>query len=121
MKTYSTIRNTGLAAVLTFAALRELHAVALVVVVVGHAVMAVVAWPGGIPTLGNLLAAFPWTQALTWVLQIMPLFFFAGGAASTGREPLLDVVPTALHQRVPVFLGSREEVEQAGQRRGVHP
>ncbi len=59
------------------------RAVALVVVVVGHGVMAVVAWPDGIPRLGNLLAAFPWTQALTWVLQIMPLFFFAGGAAST--------------------------------------
>ena len=44
--------------------------------------MAVVAWPDGVPRLGNLLAAFPWTQALTWLLQIMPLFFFAGGAAS---------------------------------------
>lgn len=59
------------------------RAAALIVVVIGHGVMAVVAWPDGIPRLGNLLAAFPWTQALTWVLQIMPLFFFAGGAAST--------------------------------------
>jgi fucose 4-O-acetylase-like acetyltransferase len=58
------------------------RAVALIVVVAGHAVMAVVAWPDGVPRLGNLLAAFPWTQALTWLLQIMPLFFFAGGAAS---------------------------------------
>nr|MDQ3040459.1 fructose-1,6-bisphosphatase [Pseudomonadota bacterium] len=37
----------------------------------------------------------------------------AGGAASTGHGPLLDVIPTALHQRVPVFLGSRNEVEHA--------
>ncbi|HET7899970.1 MAG TPA: acyltransferase family protein [Candidatus Nanopelagicales bacterium] len=58
------------------------RAVSLVVVVAGHSIMAVVAWPGGVPLLGNLLAAYPWTQALTWVLQIMPLFFFAGGAAS---------------------------------------
>jgi len=36
----------------------------------------------------------------------------AGGAASTGRARLLDVVPQALHQRVPVILGSREEVER---------
>lgn len=36
----------------------------------------------------------------------------AGGAASTGRERLMDVVPTAIHQRVPVILGSREEVER---------
>ena len=36
----------------------------------------------------------------------------AGGAASTGRRRILDVVPEALHQRVPVMLGSREEVER---------
>lgn len=35
----------------------------------------------------------------------------AGGAASTGRERILDIQPTKLHQRVPVVLGSREEVE----------
>ena len=37
----------------------------------------------------------------------------AGGAASTGRQRMLEVQPTALHQRVPVFLGSRHEVETA--------
>ena len=37
----------------------------------------------------------------------------AGGAASTGRQRMLDVQPTGLHQRVPVFLGSRAEVEAA--------
>lgn len=58
------------------------RAAALLVVVAGHGVMAVVAWPDGVPVLGNLLAAYPWTQALTWLLQIMPLFFFAGGAAN---------------------------------------
>ena len=58
------------------------RAASLVVVVAGHSIMAVVAWPGGIPELGNLLAALPWTQALTWVLQVMPLFFVAGGAAN---------------------------------------
>ncbi|KQW34687.1 class 1 fructose-bisphosphatase [Rhizobacter sp. Root404] len=36
----------------------------------------------------------------------------AGGAASTGRARLLDVQPEGLHQRVPVILGSREEVER---------
>ncbi len=36
----------------------------------------------------------------------------AGGAASTGRERILDVKPTMLHQRVPVILGSRHEVER---------
>ena len=36
----------------------------------------------------------------------------AGGAASTGRARLLDLQPDALHQRVPVVLGSKHEVEQ---------
>jgi fructose-1,6-bisphosphatase I len=36
----------------------------------------------------------------------------AGGLATTGRERLLDLVPSNLHQRVPVILGSRREVER---------
>ena len=36
----------------------------------------------------------------------------AGGAATTGRERILDVGPSELHQRVPVILGSRREVER---------
>ncbi|WP_348944545.1 class 1 fructose-bisphosphatase [Chitinibacter sp. FCG-7] len=35
----------------------------------------------------------------------------AGGAASTGCERLLDVQPERLHQRVPVILGAKSEVE----------
>jgi fructose-1,6-bisphosphatase I len=37
----------------------------------------------------------------------------AGGAASDGRRRILDIVPGQLHQRVPVFLGSKAEVEAA--------
>lgn len=37
----------------------------------------------------------------------------AGGAASTGRQRMLEVQPEGLHQRVPVFLGSRNEVAEA--------
>lgn len=36
----------------------------------------------------------------------------AGGAASTGRARILGITPTGLHQRVPVILGSRHEVER---------
>ena len=36
----------------------------------------------------------------------------AGGAATTGRERILDVQPRELHQRVPVILGSKTEVER---------
>ncbi|MHB1345335.1 MAG: class 1 fructose-bisphosphatase [Thermoleophilia bacterium] len=36
----------------------------------------------------------------------------AGGAASTGTRPVLDVQPTEVHQRSPFFGGSRENVEE---------
>jgi fructose-1,6-bisphosphatase len=36
----------------------------------------------------------------------------AGGAASTGRERILAIMPSDIHQRVPVMLGSRQEVER---------
>jgi len=39
----------------------------------------------------------------------------AGGAATNGRQRILDVQPEALHQRVAVFLGSRSEVERVTQ------
>jgi fructose-1,6-bisphosphatase I len=35
----------------------------------------------------------------------------AGGAATDGKGRIMDIQPTKLHQRVPVFLGSKEEVE----------
>jgi fructose-1,6-bisphosphatase I len=36
----------------------------------------------------------------------------AGGAATDGRGRILDISPHKLHQRVPVFLGSKDEVAQ---------
>jgi fructose-1,6-bisphosphatase I len=44
---------------------------------------------------------------MAWVIEQ------AGGAASTGRERLLEVKPVSLHQRVPMIAGSRFEVEHA--------
>jgi fructose-1,6-bisphosphatase I/sedoheptulose-1,7-bisphosphatase len=35
----------------------------------------------------------------------------AGGVASTGRARVLDVIPTGLHQRVPLIFGSADEVK----------
>jgi fructose-1,6-bisphosphatase I len=37
----------------------------------------------------------------------------AGGAASTGRARILDLVPTSPHQRVPLLIGSPEDVRLA--------
>src|SRR6187200_1034225 len=37
----------------------------------------------------------------------------AGGAATNGRMRILEVAPEHLHQRLPVFLGSKAEVATA--------
>lgn len=44
----------------------------------------------------------------------------AGGAASTGRQRLMDVKPEQLHQRVPVILGSKNEVLRIGRYHDEH-
>jgi fructose-1,6-bisphosphatase I len=36
----------------------------------------------------------------------------AGGAATNGHERILDIVPTKLHERVAVVLGSKNEVDR---------
>jgi hypothetical protein len=57
--------------------------VSLVVVVFGHLLMLCVYWPqDGHPVAGNLMAAYPNLQYLTWLLQVMPIFFAFGGASS---------------------------------------
>ncbi|MGW6393589.1 acyltransferase family protein [Streptomyces sp. NPDC055103] len=53
-----------------------LRVASLAVVVLGHWLMAVVGSDGQI---GNLLAVVPGLQPVTWVLQVMPVFFFVGG------------------------------------------
>ena len=35
----------------------------------------------------------------------------AGGLAVDGKQPMLDVKPTQLHERSPIFMGSKEDVE----------
>jgi fructose-1,6-bisphosphatase I len=47
--------------------------------------------------------------------EAAPLAFIAeqaGGAASNGTERIMDLVPTALHQRTPLFIGSSEDVAE---------
>ena len=45
------------------------------------------------------------------------IFEAAGGKASTGSERILDIVPEALHQRVPLVIGSRRRRRRV---RAVH-
>jgi fructose-1,6-bisphosphatase I len=35
----------------------------------------------------------------------------AGGLATSGEEPILDIIPKGIHQRTPLVVGSRSEVE----------
>jgi hypothetical protein len=58
------------------------RAFSLGVVVLGHSFMAVIAWRDGVPIISNVLSSSEALRALTWMLQVMPLFFFAGGAAN---------------------------------------
>ncbi|MEU4808953.1 acyltransferase [Nocardia fluminea] len=53
----------------------------LVVVVAGHCLMLTVTVADGEVHFGNVLADLPMLRPLTWVLQVLPLFFFAGVAA----------------------------------------
>lgn len=39
------------------------------------------------------------------------IFEAAGGRASTGKQRVLDVIPTELHARVPLIIGSQQDVE----------
>jgi fructose-1,6-bisphosphatase I len=39
----------------------------------------------------------------------------AGGAATDGRNPILDIVPTATHQRIPLVFGAADEVRRVAQ------
>ena len=54
---------------------------ALVVVMFGHCALLLATIDSGGLRIGNLLGEVPALAPITWVVQVMPLFFLAGGAA----------------------------------------
>ena len=59
---------------------------------------------------------------LRLLYEANPLAFVveqAGGAACDGHQRILDIQPTELHQRTPLFIGSKDEVELANQMLGA--
>lgn len=56
-----------------------LRAVSILVVVVGHWLIATAYYVDGELTPGHLLKSQPQTQWLTWLFQVMPIFFIVGG------------------------------------------
>jgi len=52
---------------------------------------------------------------LRLLYEAAPMAFLtvqAGGIATTGKEDILNIKPTDIHQRVPVFLGGKYEMEK---------
>jgi fructose-1,6-bisphosphatase I len=69
---------------------------------------------------GGIFIYPPTTKApngkLRLLFECIPMAFIveqAGGIATTGAERVLDIQPTALHQRVPIFIGSENMVNKA--------
>lgn len=53
---------------------------------------------------------------LRLLFELQPMAFLvdqAGGMATDGRQKILDIEVKALHQRSPIYIGSRQEVEKA--------
>jgi fructose-1,6-bisphosphatase I len=54
---------------------------------------------------------------LRLLYEAAPMAFImeaAGGAATDGKQRILEIQPTELHQRTPLFIGSRDDVGLAG-------
>jgi len=56
-----------------------LRAASILVVVLGHWLMAAPSMADGEFSLSDMLHAAPWSRWLTWLFQVMPLFFIVGG------------------------------------------
>ncbi|WP_327038399.1 acyltransferase [Micromonospora maris] len=60
-----------------------LRALAIVLVVFGHWMIATIYYgPHGRPDGHSALPAIPWAYPLTWIVQVMPVFFLVGGYAN---------------------------------------
>lgn len=59
-----------------------LRAISILVVIAGHWMIATAWFTGGAIEQGHLLKSHPDTQWLTWIFQVMPVFFIVGGYAN---------------------------------------
>jgi len=58
---------------------------------------------------------FDFVLQLRLLYECNPMAFViekAGGIATTGHQSILDIVPEDIHQRVPVVLGSPDDVKE---------
>jgi fructose-1,6-bisphosphatase I len=63
-------------------------------------------WDAREPKKAGKLRLMYEANPMSWLIEQ------AGGAATNGRQRILDIQPSTLHERVSVILGSRNEVER---------
>ncbi len=56
-----------------------LRALSILAVVLGHWLISAPYLDDGVPAYSHLLDLAPWSRWLTWLFQVMPVFFFVGG------------------------------------------
>lgn len=56
-----------------------LRAASIITVVMGHWLISIIAWDGGTVRVTSAIGVAPGLWLATWVLQVMPIFFFVGG------------------------------------------
>jgi len=60
---------------------------------------------------------------LRLLFELNPMAYLieqAGGAASDGHQPILDLMPTQIHERAPVFIGCKDDVALAEEMLSTH-
>ena len=62
-------------------------------------------YPGTLSNPGGKLRLLYEANPMAFLLKA------AGGYASNGKQGILDIVPESLHERTPLFMGNRDEVE----------
>ncbi len=63
-------------------------------------------WDAREPKKAGKLRLMYEANPMSWLIEQ------AGGAATNGRQRILDIQPSTLHERVSVILGSKNEVER---------
>lgn len=72
-------------------------------------------WLRDLGPLAELVHLTLFLPQLRLLYECNPVAFIieqAGGLATTGTQPVLDVKPESIHQRVPLILGSPDDVKE---------
>ena len=64
-----------------------LRALSILFVISGHWLIATAYYDNGTLVPGDMLAIEPWTRWLTWLFQVMPIFFIVGGFSIASSRP----------------------------------